>query len=94
MSQLVPSACRLAIVVLVGGLLASAWFAGCAWLATFPVTSEVSLALAFRPWWRHWLIALALFLLPVLLLLAFHLCRSLLGKGAFQPKRAKKSEAA
>jgi hypothetical protein len=54
-----------------GTAFAIAWFLCCAWLSHTPVLSPVSLALAFRPWWRHWPIATALLVLPFFLLLAW-----------------------
>jgi hypothetical protein len=30
------------------------WLALCWWVSTLPAVTDVSLSLAFRPWWRHW----------------------------------------
>jgi len=29
------------------------WLALCWWVSTLPAVTDVSLSLAFRPWWRH-----------------------------------------
>lgn len=53
------------IALLIGCCLAAAWFRFCYFVSQAPVISPVSLALAFRPWWRHWEMGGALFLLPL-----------------------------
>ena len=30
------------------------WLALCWWVSTLPAVTDVSLSLAFCPWWRHW----------------------------------------
>jgi len=57
----------------IGAMLAASWFLMCAWLGSLPVISDVSLSLAFRPWWRHWPFAIAIFLMPLLSFAAFRL---------------------
>ena len=38
---------------LIGGtLVAIIAFLGCAWVASWPAVTEVSVSLSFRPWWR------------------------------------------
>jgi hypothetical protein len=56
--------------LLSGATLAIAWLLLCEWISHMPVLSPVSLAFAFRPWWRHWPITAALLVLPFLVLLA------------------------
>ena len=57
----------------IGVMLAAGWFLLCAWVESLPVISDVSLSLAFRPWWRHWPFAVAIFLMPLLSFAAFRL---------------------
>lgn len=53
---------KTAMALLVGLLAAAAAAASvlllCHWVASGPVITDVSLALAFRPWWKFWYIAL------------------------------------
>lgn len=62
----------------IGALFVAGWFLLCAEVASLPVISDVSLSLAFRPWWRLWPVTVALFLMPLLALSTFHIRRSLL----------------
>lgn len=61
-----------------GGMLVISWFLLCDWISRLPVSNDVSLSLAFRPWWRHWPFAIAIFHMPLLALSAFHARRYLL----------------
>jgi hypothetical protein len=68
-----------AISVLIGVLLWCGWFAVCVWLSRLPVLTDVSLAVAFQPWWRHWAVGLMLLLIPFVLVFGIHARRYVLG---------------
>ena len=53
--------------LLIGSGLSTGWFFACFFLSQLPVVSPVSLALSFQPWWRHWPIAVVLFVVPILI---------------------------
>jgi hypothetical protein len=46
-----------------GFVCAALWFANCYFISTLPAISEVSLSLAFQPWWRHWLAGVIIFVI-------------------------------
>jgi hypothetical protein len=39
---------------IVGAVTASLWFGLCCWISTLEAATDVSLSLAFRPWWDNW----------------------------------------
>jgi hypothetical protein len=48
---------------LISGFVCTAlWFANCYFISKLPAVSEVSLSLAFQPWWRHWLAGIVIFI--------------------------------
>jgi hypothetical protein len=68
-----------AIAGLIGVLLSCGWFAVCVWLSRLPVLTDVSVALAFQPWWRHWPVGLMLLLIPLVLAFGMRARRYVLG---------------
>jgi hypothetical protein len=40
---------------------AGLWFLSCCFVASQPAVTDVSLSLAFRPWWSNWKSALVVF---------------------------------
>jgi len=56
-----------------GGVAGVVWLGLCYWLSTLSSAAEVSISLAFQPWWKDWNISVILFFavgLPIGVLMA------------------------
>ena len=50
-----------AVGIISGFIAGVLWFLLCCWVASLPAVTDVSLSLAFRPWWSNWKSALVVF---------------------------------